>query len=588
VGLADGGFAAVWTRIVGGVSQIWYGIRNADGTQRFIPAAFDAVGNNATPTITALQDGGFAIAYSEDSWSPGNQDISYAQFNASGTQVGSKLRVTSDANADTRPDMTTLSNGMVVISYAYDYEGDGSDIDTYAALVNPATPSAISDDEIATSTDTTLFNAVSGAANGAYIYTYTDTDTNIAYAGVAQLVRSSTGDGSADVITGDALQDDMYGQGGDDTLNGNAGDDHLSGGPGTNTLNGGTGEDTAFYSANRAGFSIIRNLNGTTTISGGGQTDILNGVEFASFSDTTVNLGALNPRDFNGDNRADLLMQYSDSRIAIWLMDGPSMLSGGLVGTPGASWHAKASADFSGDGKADILMQNDDGRIAVWKVDGSSFTGGAQIGANPGIGWHVKDAADFNGDGIADVLMQHDDSRIAIWFTSQLGFVSGAQVGATPGTAWVVKGTGDFDGDGKTDLVMQRTSGEIVIWKLDNGNFSAAGVAGSPGAGWHVKSVGDFNNDGKSDLLFQHDDSRIAIWTMNGFGMSGAGLVDAPGSAWAVKGAYDTNADGMADIVMQRSSGEVAVWTMNGIGRSAAGLAGNPGAAWALVGPTGG
>jgi FG-GAP repeat len=46
------------------------------------------------------------------------------------------------------------------------------------------------------------------------------------------------------------------------------------------------------------------------------------------------------------------------------------------------------SSDFNGDGKSDILWENDSGEVAVWELNGTSVIGSASL-ANPGPTWHV-------------------------------------------------------------------------------------------------------------------------------------------------------------------------------------------------------
>jgi hypothetical protein len=384
--------------------------------------------------------------------------------------------------------------------------------------------------------------------------------------------------GGADILTGDA---------GVDMLNGGAGSDSLTGGSGSDAIDGGAGFDTAYFSGSRASYTLTKTGSTSYTISGADGADTLTNVELLRFSDQAVQLAPGLPRDFDADGAADLLMRYSDGGLAAWLMDGPDLVRGGLIGNPGLNWVPKDTADFDGDGKADILLQNIDSSIAIWKVDGTSLAGGNLVGT-PGTNWQARLAADFDGNGTADILLQNTDSSVVVWYVSGTGLAGGVVTGITPGPAWKVKGAGDFNGDSKADIILQRDSGEIALWTLDNGNFVSANLVGSPGESWHVKSVADFDGDGKADILMQHDDSRIAIWTMNGPAMTGAAVLDQPGPAWQVKGAYDMNADGKADIVLQRTSGEIAVWTMNGLDRIGAALSGNPGSAWALVGPTGG
>ena len=44
------------------------------------------------------------------------------------------------------------------------------------------------------------------------------------------------------------------------------------------------------------------------------------------------------------------------------------------------------SSDFNGDGKSDLLWQNDSGQVAIWEMNGTTVIGAAAIG-NPGPSW---------------------------------------------------------------------------------------------------------------------------------------------------------------------------------------------------------
>ena len=43
--------------------------------------------------------------------------------------------------------------------------------------------------------------------------------------------------------------------------------------------------------------------------------------------------------DFNSDGKSDIQLQHDSGQAAIWLMNGTSVISAGLVGpNPGADW----------------------------------------------------------------------------------------------------------------------------------------------------------------------------------------------------------------------------------------------------------
>ena len=52
------------------------------------------------------------------------------------------------------------------------------------------------------------------------------------------------------------------------------------------------------------------------------------------------------------------------------------------------------SSDFNGDGKSDLLWQIDNGQVAIWEMNGTTVIGSATI-SNPGPSWEVIGTGDF-------------------------------------------------------------------------------------------------------------------------------------------------------------------------------------------------
>lgn len=100
----------------------------------------------------------------------------------------------------------------------------------------------------------------------------------------------SGGNGN-DTLEGGAGDDILDGGAGDDYLFGGAGNDTLIGGAGNDKLYGGDGVDTARFSATRAASSIVKNMDGSYTITSAlDGTDTLVNIEYAQFADQTVSL----------------------------------------------------------------------------------------------------------------------------------------------------------------------------------------------------------------------------------------------------------------------------------------------------------
>jgi Ca2+-binding RTX toxin-like protein len=105
------------------------------------------------------------------------------------------------------------------------------------------------------------------------------------------------GNAAANTLSSGAGNDLVAGGAGNDTLDAGAGDDELIGGAGNDALDGGAGTDTAFFSGPCASYSIDKDMaTGSVTVShvDGGRdgVDVLSNVEFAKFSDATIDLTA--------------------------------------------------------------------------------------------------------------------------------------------------------------------------------------------------------------------------------------------------------------------------------------------------------
>jgi hypothetical protein len=318
--------------------------------------------------------------------------------------------------------------------------------------------------------------------------------------------------------------------------------------------------------------------------------------------------------NFFGDGNTDVLFQNNDGSVALWDVNGTTVVGGGLVSlNPGPTWHVEATAGGiaitpgSGsltDAAGNVFTIAADG---VAKINGSPVPGGGGTAKLVYYNGHVygEDATTgswsiffndnsfgsaaapgFFGDGNTAIVLQNDNGSVALWDMSGTTVVGGGLV-ANPGPGWHIKGTGVFFGaTGNTSILFQNDDGSVALWDMSGINVIGGGLVANPGPGWQVKGAGDFFGDNNSAILFQNsNDGSVALWQMSGINVVGGGLVANPGPGWQIKGTGNFFGDGNTDIVFQNTNGSVALWDMNGTKVIGGGLVSlDPGPTWHIKG----
>ena len=294
-GLANGNLAVVWQEepAAGGDTAVWFRIFDNSGAQVVAETLIDPFSSiHEDIQVVALQDGGFAVAYTDNGWGIDGTEITVRIFNADGSARTTFLRANSLTTGNQNlPTLTVLSNGYILVGwssadwfYYQVYDPNGNRIgDSFAAATS------VVEGEVAA--------LVSGQVANVRSSSFTDVsgDQSIR-SSVDELVRTSTGDGTGETLTGDSLRDVMSGNGGNDLLIGLAGNDTLDGGLGNDTLDGGTGIDTASYAS--AGSKVVVKLStATAQATLGAGTDTLASIENligSNFGDTLTGNSSAN------------------------------------------------------------------------------------------------------------------------------------------------------------------------------------------------------------------------------------------------------------------------------------------------------
>jgi poly(3-hydroxybutyrate) depolymerase len=284
--------------------------------------------------------------------------------------------------------------------------------------------------------------------------------------------------------------------------------------------------------------------------------------EIARFFSIPMSVGQLtSTHDFNGDGKSDIAWRDMSGNIAIWLMNGATVLSSGAIGTVPTTWSIVGQRDFNGDGMADLLWRDSSGNTAIWFMNGTAVSSSIGIG-NIATTWSVVGTGDFNGDGYGDILWQDSSGNLAVWLMNGATVMSSAGLGNVP-TTWTVVGAGDFNGDGKADILWRDNLGNTSIWFMNGTTVASTAAVGNIATNWSVVGTGDFNGDGMTDITWQDNLGNTAIWLMNGattLSTGSLGLVPTTNSL-ALTG--DFNGDGKADILWRDNLGNTSIWFMN-------------------------
>ena len=212
----------VWVSDSGQNRDVQFAILGNDGIVKGASFATSDTEDNNEPAVVALADGGFFIAWDDDT----NGFIEGRRYDRNGNQVGSGVQIASGQVAE--PALARLSDGRIVVSWT---EFNGTDNDIRSMILDPR-PAGF---------------AVNGTAQNDFM-------TALVGGGVINGLGGSDeifGSAVSDTIFGGSGFDTLYGGQGADVLEGGADEDFLYGGLSNDTMRGGAGADAMFGGTGR-------------------------------------------------------------------------------------------------------------------------------------------------------------------------------------------------------------------------------------------------------------------------------------------------------------------------------------------------
>ncbi len=136
-----------------------------------------------------------------------------------------------------------------------------------------------------------------------------------------------------------------------------------------------------------------------------------------------------------------------------------------------------STKDFNGDDRSDIVWRNDAGGTAIWDMNDTTIVHANSLSTVP-TNWTIAGTGDFNGDGMSDLLWRNDAGNTAIWDMDDGTILQANSLGNVP-TNWHIEGTGDFNGDHMSDIVWRNDAGDTAIWDMNDGTIIHANSLGN-------------------------------------------------------------------------------------------------------------
>ncbi|WP_169539996.1 FG-GAP repeat domain-containing protein [Niabella aurantiaca] len=224
------------------------------------------------------------------------------------------------------------------------------------------------------------------------------------------------------------------------------------------------------------------------------------------------NILAVAAGDFNGDGRADVVVEKDGDIVSVYLNTGNGTLAAPVAVDAGGT-RQLAVADLNNDGRPDIAAASGAGNAVSVIFNTGNGTFGSPVRYPVGRYAHYVTIADVDGNGYKDLVVSNRaDGSISVLRNDGSG-AFGPQAVYRAGQSPSAVAVGDLDGDGNADIAVANVSSSNLSILTGNGNGTfRTGYSAGLMSNLYSVAMADFNGDGKQDLATNSDINAMHLW----------------------------------------------------------------------------
>lgn len=253
--LQDGGFAVAWeySNDATDSEEIYLQRFDAAGTQlgTAVRVNTGTTGDQGDPAITTLADGSLVVTWTRELFSGDDEstiscNIFQQRFTASGAKLGKESQVSSVSGIYNDPAITALTDGGYVVTWATSNEVTTPKATLYAQIFDKNGVKIGSELIVAQSSEFDYLPAITASDDGGFLvaFEWNDGEISAKHFDANGNSLSLSGDANDNILSWSSTAGvTLNGGAGNDVLTGNAGKDTLLGQAGNDTLDGHSGAD---------------------------------------------------------------------------------------------------------------------------------------------------------------------------------------------------------------------------------------------------------------------------------------------------------------------------------------------------------